>query len=188
MSPSGLARKAGLNPTTFNPSKRVQGRRKRWPSTESISDILKATGTEVDEFIALARGVPAVRQTIPLIGHAEAGRHGYFDEAGYPVGHGWEEVEGPFLNDPHAFALEISGKSMEPIYREGDRVIVSPAEKPRRGDRVIVRTVKGEVMAKQMGRETALKIELISLNPSFPSLTLSKQEITWIYRIVWASQ
>jgi phage repressor protein C with HTH and peptisase S24 domain len=54
LTPSGLARCAGLDATTFNPSKRrAQGGRQRWPSTESIAKVLEATGTGVDEFFLL---------------------------------------------------------------------------------------------------------------------------------------
>jgi len=53
LSPSGLARLAGLDPTTFNPSKRVAGDgRPRWPSTESLAKILAVTG---DAFLPLYR-------------------------------------------------------------------------------------------------------------------------------------
>jgi phage repressor protein C with HTH and peptisase S24 domain len=188
LSPSGLARKAGLSPTVFNPSKRTLGKRKRWPSTESIARILQATGTELDEFVTFAGAGAAAREKLPLLGYAEAGQAGFFDDAGYPAGQGWDEIKPPAATDPNAFALEISGKSMEPIYREGNRVIVSPAEKPRRGDRVIVRTKGGEVMVKQLGREGAQKIELISLNPDYPPVTLARRDMDWMYRIVWASQ
>ena len=52
MSPSGLARRAGLDPTTFNKSKRITKEGKqRWPSTESISKILAATGASLAEFV-----------------------------------------------------------------------------------------------------------------------------------------
>jgi phage repressor protein C with HTH and peptisase S24 domain len=187
-SPSGLARKAGLSPTVFNPSKRTLGKHKRWPSTESISLILQATGTDLDAFVALAGSGAAPRAKIPLLGYAEAGQEGYFDDAGFPVGQGWDEIALPAASDPHAFALEISGKSMQPVYREGDRIIVSPAEKPRRGDRVAVRTRRGEVMVKQLGREGAQKIELLSLNPDYPPVTLARRDMDWMYRIVWASQ
>ena len=41
--PSGLARRAGLDATTFNRSKRIgPDGRERWPSTESIAKILGA--------------------------------------------------------------------------------------------------------------------------------------------------
>ena len=53
LSPSGLARRAGLDPTSFNKSKRqgVDGRQ-RWPSTESIAKVLDATGASIDEYPA----------------------------------------------------------------------------------------------------------------------------------------
>lgn len=188
LSPSGLARRAGLSPTVFNPSKRSTGKRKRWPSTESISLILQATGTDLDSFVALAGGAGAPRVKLPLLGYAEAGQEGYFDDSGYPVGKGWDEVTPPAANEPRAFVLEISGKSMEPVYREGDHIVVSPDQTPRRGDRVVVRTRGGEVMVKQLGREGAQKIELLSLNPDFPPVTLSRKDVDWMYRVTWASQ
>ena len=49
MSASGLAKKAGLDPTTFNKSKRVSpDGRQRWPSTESVAKVLEATGATLD--------------------------------------------------------------------------------------------------------------------------------------------
>jgi phage repressor protein C with HTH and peptisase S24 domain len=188
LSPSGMARKAGLSPTLFNPSKRQTGKRKRWPSTESIALILQATGTELDEFVALADIGAAPRAKLPLLGLAEAGQAGLFDEAGSPVGKEWDEMNPPGTGDPNAFVLEVSGKNLEPAYRDGDKILLSPAEKPRRGDRVVVRTKDGEVMAKKLGREGAQKIELAALNAGDPPVTLLRREIGWMYRIVWASQ
>src|ERR1700742_4143935 len=82
LTPSGLAKKAGLDPTTFNKSKRITPEgRPRWPSTESIAKSLTATGINVDTFVSLItdRG-GASTQAIPLIGLAEAGSGGYFDD------------------------------------------------------------------------------------------------------------
>lgn len=51
MSCSGLAKCSGLDPTTFNKSKRWSKEgQPRWPSTLSISKILNSTGTNIDEF------------------------------------------------------------------------------------------------------------------------------------------
>src|SRR5204863_5137557 len=85
MSPSGLARLAGLDPTTFNKSKRGTANGKlRWPSTESLAKILAATEESLDEFVALVSAVPNVRtRMVPLIGLAQAGSAGYFDDAGF---------------------------------------------------------------------------------------------------------
>ncbi|AWK87587.1 LexA family transcriptional regulator [Azospirillum thermophilum] len=191
LSASGLARRAGLDPTTFNKSKRITGDGKlRWPSTESVSKVLEATNASLSEFVSLigeAAG-PNAFQRIPVIGYAQAGNAGYFDDAGYPVGSGWDELLFPSLGDPHAYALEISGDSMEPVYRDGDTIIVSPAAQIRRNDRVVVRTKGGEVMAKQLIRESATRIELMSINRAHPDRSIPRGEVAWMARIIWASQ
>ena len=191
MSASGLARRAGLDPTTFNKSKRVMPNgRQRWPSTESVSKVLKATGATLEEFTAMLQGADGdmpVRR-IPLIGHAQAGDDGFFDDAGFPTGSGWDVVDFPDVGDRHAYALEISGGSMEPVYRDGDRIVVSPGASVRRGDRVVARTVDGEVMAKEVQRMTASRVELLSINREHDDRLLTREEIEFIHRIVWASQ
>ena len=190
LSPSGLARRAGLDATTFNKSKRHgQDGRKRWPSTESLSKVIDATGESLDEFLSLlSDGVRSAGQRIPLIGLAQAGAGGYFDDAGYPAGEGWDEVEFPAGARDGTFALEVTGDSMEPLYREGDVLLVDRAEQVRRGDRVVVRTREGEVMAKVLARRTANVIELHSINPAHKDRALAPNEVDWIARIVWASQ
>jgi phage repressor protein C with HTH and peptisase S24 domain len=191
LSPSGLARRAGLDPTTFNKSKRITREGKqRWPSTESIAKILDATGATIGEFVSyIGEGKGGgVYRNIPVVGFAQAGNKGYFDDAGYPTGAGWDEIPFPELGDPHAYALEISGDSMEPVYRDGDIVIISPEANVRRGDRVVVKTKEGEILAKLLRRRSARKIELVSLNPAHKERVLTSDEIEWIARIVWASQ
>ncbi len=190
LSSSGLAKKAGLDPTTYNKSKRITpDGRPRWPSTESVAKSLAATGTSVETFITLISEKPRpMTQGIPVIGFAEAGSGGYFDDGGFPVGKGWDEISFPGLNDEHAYALEISGDSMLPAYRRGDTIVVSPAAQVRKGDRVVVKTKKGEVLVKQLIRKTAKQIELQSLNPAHADRTLPMNEVLWVARVVWASQ
>jgi phage repressor protein C with HTH and peptisase S24 domain len=195
MSSSGLARRAGLDPTTFNPSKRVMpDGRARWPSTESLSKALNAAGADLEVFAHLVAGgrtVSALRapaRRIPLIGMAQAGGEGFFGDAGYPAGAGWDEVSLPDIADPNAYALEISGDSMEPVFRDGDMIVVSPEASIRRGDRVVVRTVRGEVMAKHLARRSARRIDLRSFNSEHPNYSFDLAEIAWMHRIIWASQ
>ena len=189
LSPSGLAKKSGLDPTTFNKSKRITpDGRARWPSTESIAKALSATGASVEAFVSLISESSGAAQAVPLIGFAEAGAGGYFDDGGFPVGKGWDEIAFPAVTDEHAYALEISGESMQPTYRDGDVIIVSPAAPVRRGDRVVVKTRDGQVMVKELKRRTAKMIELQSLNPSHANRTLPASDVEWIARIVWASQ
>ena len=170
LSPSGLAKKAGLDPTAFNPSKRHGAdERPRWPSTESIAKMLAATGEIARELRrarqrgAASRGAVtrASRRAavggfgpVPLLGFAQAGAGGFFDDGGFPAGQGWDEIAFPAA-DEGAYALEVTGDSMLPLYRDGDIIIVSPAARVRRGDRVVVKTTDGEVMAKILKRRDA---------------------------------
>ena len=189
LSPSGLAKRAGLDPTTFNKSKRITpDGRARWPSTESVAKSLAATGVSIDDFVSLISDGKSAAQAVPLIGFAEAGAGGYFDDGGFPVGKGWDEIAFPAVTDEHAYALEISGDSMLPAYRDGDVIVVSPAAPVRRGDRVGVKTKKGEVMVKELKRKTAKSVELKSLNAEHRDRTLPMSDVLWLARIVWASQ
>ncbi len=191
-SPSGLAKRAGLDPTIFNRSKRLHDGKPRWPSTESLSRVLEVTGASIADFAQLVmpstgKGVQNSRP-IPVIGFAQAGAQGFFDDGGFPVGGGWDTVNFPGLGDENAYALEISGDSMLPVYRDGDIVVISPQADVRRGDRVVAKTRDGEVMAKQLLRKTASRVELASFNPEFPLRSFSPGDLSWIARIIWASQ
>jgi phage repressor protein C with HTH and peptisase S24 domain len=193
LSASALAKRAGLDPTTFNRSKRSAGDgRPRWPSTESIAKILQATGTEIGAFLGLGglaadRKFPTFRQ-VPLLGLAQAGAGGFFDDGGFPVGQGWDEIEFPGTPGENVFALEVTGDSMMPLYRNGDTIIVARDAPLRRGDRVVVKTREGEVMAKVLQRKTAKLVELLSLNTEHANRTLAVGDIEWMARIIWASQ
>ncbi|MBX4929771.1 S24 family peptidase [Rhizobium binae] len=201
LTPSGLARRAGLDPTSFNKSKRLSADgRLRWPSTESIAKVLDATGASMEQFLALLpRGIPAQQPgnrfqlhggAIPLLGFAQAGAGGFFDDGGFPAGQGWDVVEFPAAPSQKSgvYALEVQGESMMPLYRDGDVLIVEPGAQVRRNDRVVVRTREGEVMAKVLLRQSPRSIELMSLNPEHPNRTLELSDVEWIARIIWASQ
>ncbi|WP_332687381.1 S24 family peptidase [Devosia sp.] len=191
---SALAKLAGLDATAFNVSKRIsKDGRERWPSTESISKILEATGESFDSFLTgsgafLQLNDNQPNRTVPLLGLAQAGTGGFFDSAGFPAGQGWDEIDLPSPGEGGIYALEVQGDSMEPLYREGDRIVVSPTEQVRRGDRVVVKTRDGEVMAKILFRQTGKQIELHSLNPAYAPRIFDLVDIEWIARIIWASQ
>jgi phage repressor protein C with HTH and peptisase S24 domain len=190
LSASGLAKRAGLDPTTFNKSKRITpDGRARWPSTESVAKSLAATGVTIDEFVKLISDGARVRaQAVPLIAFAEAGNAGFFDDAGLPVGKAWDELPFPALDDEHAYALEIAGDSMQPTYRDGTVVVVSPSAPIRRGDRVVVKIRSGDVTASELKRKTPRMLELKSLTPDGSDRTVPAEEVLWVARIVWASQ
>jgi phage repressor protein C with HTH and peptisase S24 domain len=202
LTPSGLARRAGLDPTSFNKSKRSSADgRQRWPSTESIYKILEATNSTADDFMAFLKrpmpfpgmpdgAFPPQSSTIPLLGFAQAGAGGFFDDGGFPAGQGWDVVEFPVspAQKSGVYALEVQGDSMMPLYRDGDVLIVEPGAQVRRNDRIVVRTKEGEVMAKVLIRQTPKAIELMSLNPEHPGRAIDMIDVDWIARIIWASQ
>jgi phage repressor protein C with HTH and peptisase S24 domain len=192
LSPSGLAKKSGLDPTTFNKSKRItRDGRPRWPSTESLAKALAATGSTIQAFVQLmdeTGRAAAIRSAVPLIGLAQAGKGGYFDASGFPSGTGWEEIPFPAVNDEHAYALEVSGDALAPTYREGSLLIVSPAASIRRGDRVVIKTTDHEVAASELKRRTTKTIELRAINPPHPERILPVRDVLWMARIAWASQ
>lgn len=191
LSASALARRAGLDPTAFNPSKRFgpgDPSRPRWPSSESLTRILAATGVSLSEFAALAEDAPDRPVSVPLLGLARAGDAGFFDDAGYPIGDGWDETDLP-ASRPGLFSLRIDGDSMEPVFRPGDRVLVDPSHRDvRKGDRVVVRTFEGETLAKELAALTSRTCTLASINPAYPPRVVARRDIEWIARILWVSQ
>lgn len=194
LSASGLAKRAGLDPTSFNKSKRyAPDGRPRWPSTESIAKVIEAVGIEIDEFFVEAQ-VPenrvkdSIKTTIPVLGFARAGMGGFFDDGGFPVGEGWAEIEFPNPQKERAYALTIQGDSMMPLYRDGDKIIVEPDSNLKIGDRVVVRTHSGEVMAKLLVQKSEHEVSLQSINQDYPDPVIKTKDIDWIARIAWVSQ
>lgn len=191
---SGLARRAGLDPTTFNPSKRITKQSKpRWPSTESLAKILTATETSFADFVAIMSDRPAHADpgTNPLrcVAFDQAAREGLFDDSGFPVGEDWDEMEFPSVEDPHAYALEVRGDAMGPTYRDGDLLIVSPAAQIRRRDRVLLKPMApGAPLAGILLRRTAQKVELAPFDAPHATQVYAIKEVAWLGRIVWVSQ
>ena len=189
LSPSGLAKRAGLDPTTFNKSKRVTSDgRERWPSTESIAKALAAAETSIEVFARLVDGDAGDSHTVPLLGFALAGANGAFDDAGFPTGKGWSEIALPAAEDIRTFALEIAGDALQPAYRDGDVILVSPGAPVRKGDRVVVKTKAGEMMVATLKRRTAKALDLQPLDTTQGEQTMAAGDVAWVARIVWASQ
>lgn len=192
LSPSGLARRAGLDATAFNRSKRIgKDGRLRWPSTESISKILSATGEEIESFLsygAITEKADSPSQTLPLLGMAEASSEFHFDDAGHPSGGGWDEIMFPGGPEVATYALEVPDDSMLPIYRPGDRLIVSPSEQIRPGDRVVVCRNDGSLVAGRLERQTAKILEITPLRAGAERMVFNLPELAWTARVIWASQ
>lgn len=189
LSVSGLARRAGLDPTTFNRSKRIApDGRQRWPSTESIAKILDATGTDFSDFNGLLAGReskslqplrPAVR--VPLLAAEVQGCPG-FSEGGAA-----EPAEAAFFPaEPgeQVHLLPVTAPLFGGLYRSGDRLIVSPTRAPRPGDRVLLVLVGGDILAGEVESADARGIRLAVPEP----LEVHREDVAFLARILWASQ
>lgn len=185
-SASGLARRAGLDATSFNKSKRKSHDGKlRWPSTESVARILHATGETMAGFVALMGGQTGAlaRRQVPMLPlDGAAARH--FDDQGGPTGSAWHETSLASLDDGTLYALKVTGTALAPAWRAGDLLLVSPAAPVRRGDRVVVKLRRGDLAILELVRRTARKIEFAGVGSSARDRSVATDEIRWMARIV----
>ncbi|GJD62555.1 S24 family peptidase [Methylobacterium frigidaeris] len=183
---SGLAKRAGLDATSFNRSKRVSpDGRKRWPSTESVAKILAATGSTLDDFLHLIEPRDTgSRIAVPLIGSESAA--GHIGADGLP-GNGsvMAEVELPGLGPERCFAIEVRDGALAPLYREGDVLVVSPTAAIRKGDRVVTCLGGGGILVAELKRRTARAAELSGPVPGEPDRVVPISEIAWMARVMW---
>ncbi len=188
---SGLARRAGLDPTTFNKSKRVTREGKpRWPSTESIAKILDATGTSLKDFLALLPEEPSLNKDhlLPLVSSNAIHLAKPASDRAWAAGREHDEI---FFGEKveGAFAVEVADAALEPIYREGDILIVSPEAEVRRGDRVLMHLATSSVAVGEFLRRSGRRLTFRQLStPPAEPVSLPFDEVEWQARILWASQ
>lgn len=192
-SASGLAKRAGLDPTTFNKSKRTTKQGKaRWPSTESLSKILDATGTTMTEFVGLiddaGAGVTPPSRRIKCISLSQAEREQAFDSAGFAQSGPWEDIEFPSISDEAAYAIDLDRDLLPPVLRAGDMLIVSPKGSIRRNDRVVLRRRDGGLELGILLRRTAQRISLGHLVHPEDEHAIEVADVAWLARILWISQ
>jgi phage repressor protein C with HTH and peptisase S24 domain len=190
LSASGLAKRAGLDPTTFNKSKRVTREgRERWPSTESVAKSLAATGVSLDEFVGLiSERTSEAAHKLPVLGLAQATGASHFDPRGLPTGRDWGEIALAIPADAGAYALKISGEELAPTYRDNAILVISPASPHRRGDRVVLMTRAGELMLAELRNAPGASIDVRPLAGGLAERALAADDVAWMARIVWASQ
>ncbi len=191
LSPSGLARRSGLDPTTFNKSKRIAREgRQRWPSTESVAKILEATGATLAEFVELIDGGRAggPSRRIPFVGLDQADSEAMFDDEGRPAGNGWDEMLFPQVDDTDIYALEMGNRNLAPLYRDGDVMVVSPRAEIRRGDRVVVKQIDGPLLIGQLLHQGVRRVRIAPIGGAEPIASLPTAKVAWIARIIWSRQ
>ena len=121
---------------------------------------------------------------VPVINKVSAGYPTDFDDLDYPVGVAEDYVRCPDLHDPNAFAVRVVGDSMEPKYREGDVVILSPAAEVRSGDDCFVRFESPHETAFKRVFFEDEKVRLQPRNEKYPPIIVPGARINGIYRAV----
>ncbi|WP_108660873.1 LexA family transcriptional regulator [Acuticoccus kandeliae] len=193
LSPSGLARRAGLDPTTFNKSKRfAPDGRPRWPSTESISKILKATETSIGALFGgeSRAGAAAAGISVPLVGQAHAGFEPRPIDGGPtgPLPHPPRIISFPDRRHEPLYALSVVGDSMQPLYRNGDVLFISTNAVARPGDRVVVKLKNSDVVVKVLKDDSGENLSFHAVNPDHPDVSFSTESVEWMAKIVYATQ
>ncbi len=190
LSASGLAKRAGLDPTTFNRSKRMSADgRQRWPSTESIAKVLDATGIDLDTFMGLILAGHGRKQisTIPLIGAQDAQLPEAFTAEAKPQGPQWDELPFPDASGDTIYAVELAGTEGGTRYQAGDVLIVAPHASLRRGDKVMLHGKDHRMILGELVRQSPRLIEIIRYDDG-TDYSVQASDVAWISRILWAAQ
>lgn len=111
--------------------------------------------------------------TAPIIAFAQGGEGAYPEDLGDNV----PRIAVP-CKDPNCYVLELQGNSMEPVYLEGDLLVVAPNMEPMNNDLVILRTTDDEVLFKKFKHpKRGEEFQFLSFNPHHPALNLRPDQI-----------
>lgn len=189
LSPSGLAKKAGLDATTFNKSKRLRpDGKKRWPSLESLNKITDVSGISFDQFCRLGKEdettIP-LNNAIPFIKLSKLKNCDISDKQ--IVSDDWKMIRFPDANE-NLFAVEITGNKTAPYFPDGTMLIISKNSGVRRNDKIVILKTDGDTEIKRFIRRTASTLEVADINDEKKEISLPICDIRLINRIIWASQ
>lgn len=195
---SGLARLAGLDPTTFNKSKRMgKDGRERWPSTESLAKVLQATGESLHNLYSLIAAdyeldlknthgqIP--QRPIPMIGFSDIADTPALSPETKPETLPWETI---WLRAPShgMYALEINDDKYAPVYLKGDLLLIAPHEDIRAGDRLITKVGLAPLAPFFCHAIDEKSITVSPIADHGRTNTLPRSTLAWMARIVWVSQ
>lgn len=188
LSPSGLAKLAGLDATTFNKSKRIRpDGKKRWPSLDSINRLLEIFNITFEQFYALSScSEDKETGSIPFIKLSELNLEIDADSKKIDT-QNWNKVLFPDFKDA-LYAVEVDYDAYAPIFRPGTLIIVSENSDIRKGDRVIIFLNDGNIFLREFIRRTPSKLVVANFNIPNDEETIAIADIKLINRIVWCSQ
>lgn len=196
-----LARKSGL--TKDHISKIERGEQKN-PRHETMEALARALGVELGQLLSgLESGAGEAAKSrhkvktkkdgtgrtvfeVPVVGLAQAGRKGFFDDDGYPVGHGFQRVSVPesfFKKQPHAYGVKLEGDSMQPSLKAGWVVVTAPDSPVENGNYVVARLASDEVMVKEVSFQDGGLILLKSHNHRHDPIVAAKKDFQFLHKV-----
>ena len=189
MSPSGLAKKSGLDSTTFNRSKRKRPDGKnRWPSLDSLNKVFEFCNITFEEFYKYGEtdNPPENLNTIPYIKLSGVSKTEYCQDGEICTAN-WETICFPD-GTKNLYAMEIDNTDYAPLYKFGTTLILAKHSEIRRNDRVAVFKKDGAFLLAEFIRRKPRTLELQNLNAPEESFSENIDDILFLSRIVWASQ
>lgn len=167
ISVSALARRAGLDPTSFNPSKRRVGNRPRWPSTESLMQVLRSCGLDIAAFAALAEN--AAPRRMPL----------------WPAGTAAKFLSLPDFDDPRLCAFRVTARHQPCPYAPGTLLLLRSGATPRRKRPVVLRLKSRRLRIGILHPTPSL---MLTLATGTATETISRDDVIECCEIVWTRQ
>lgn len=119
---------------------------------------------------------------VPVVGHAQLGTQGYFEEIDFPVGHGDGYLR-IHSDDPNAYGLRVNGDSMHPRIKNGEYVLIEPNKAFHAGDEVMVRTLDGQAMIKEYIYLRDGMYRFDSVNQNHPPIHIHQDNVTKIHLV-----
>lgn len=166
----------------------------------SVEDLLGGLDAEYDD--ARAKAGALVHDTeedhfdvsghtpddIPIIGEGDASPQPdlFWDDEGRLFADVEDRITRPYdVTDPRAYGVRVRGDSMQPIYRPGQELVVSPNTPPADGDEVYVQLLNGQRLIKIAYRQENGWV-LESANHAHPPRFVLHEEVGAIHPILWA--
>lgn len=185
LSPSGMAKKAGLDPTIFNKSKRIlKDGRKRWPSMQSINKLLSLFDISLEEFYGRRAGPQNLYS--PIATYSKINLNLVLSNQGLDFS-SWNKMDFN-ENSAETYSLELDTNRFEPIYKYGSIIIITTNSQIRRGDRVIIINRFKEINLYEFLSQKNDSIEVVNLNKMDNIEILKNDDVRLLHRILWASQ
>ena len=80
------------------------------------------------------------------------------------------------IKDDSAFALVVKGDSMDPVFHDGDLIVVSPSRNVNNGDYVVILDLEENQATVKTFHKQENKITLTPENQDYPIITITKNQ------------